>query len=258
MRAVGEHPVPAGPLAVRWLAHNIGRVRAGALHRFRLSFENAGAAGWRDVKLSYHWLDPLGNAVLWDGVRTDLPAAEPGHRLGVEAAMRGPIPPGRYRLAFDLVLEHRYWFAEVGNTPLDLEVRVEPRIERRLAAVGASNSLLLAQKEELVPIEEAEAVAHVAPGVEPAPDWSRRVLDAHQEGYAVVGGSIDAGRRRTLAPWAPGVGRVPGFAHPLVCPSVVTGIEPVWADPVAGLPAAGPPAEEPGVFDGRIVIRLRD
>jgi hypothetical protein len=252
------HPVPAGPLAVRWLGHDSDAFRAGALHRVPLALQNAGAAAWREVKLSYHWLDPLGNPVLWDGLRTDLPVTEPGRRLDVQAEVRAPIPPGRYRLAFDLVLEYRYWLGEIGNTPLELDAEVGPRIERRLAAVGTtSNRLLLAQEEPLVALEEAEAVAHLAPGIEPSPDWSRRVLDAHQEGFALVGGSIDAGRSRHLAPWAPGTGRNPGFQHPLLCPSAVRDVEPSWVDPVEGLPAAAPPGDEPWVYDGRIVLNLR-
>jgi hypothetical protein len=101
-------------------------------------------------------------------------------------------------------------------------------------------------------------VAYLAPGVVPGPDWSRRVLDAHQEGYAVVAGAIEAeGRRaRALAQWAPGSGRVPGFPGPLLCPSVVKGVEPEWMDEVAGLPAVARPHEEPCVYDGRIRARL--
>ena len=257
MERVGEHAIPAGPLAVRWLAHGVRTIKAGALHGVPVMLENAGAAPWRDVKLSYHWLDPLGNPVLWDGLRTELGPVEPGRRVELEGQVRGPIPPGRYRLAFDLVIEHRYWFGEVGNAPLEVEVPVEPRIERRLAVTGLSNTVLLGQEEALVALEEAEAVAHLAPRVRPAADWSRRVLDAHQEGYAIVGGSIDAGRMRALAPWAPGPGRVPAFPHPLLCPSIVQGIEPGWLDPVEGLPAAAPPTREPGVYDGRIVLQLR-
>ena len=39
---MGEHPVPAGPLAVRWLAHELGPVQAGALTRAHVVVENAG------------------------------------------------------------------------------------------------------------------------------------------------------------------------------------------------------------------------
>jgi hypothetical protein len=87
------------------------------------------------------------------------------------------------------------------------------------------------------------------------------MLEAHREGYAVVGGSVevDGGRLRrrphALAPYAPGVGRVPGFAHPLVCASVIKGVEVEWTE-VGGLPAAIPPQDEPWLYDGRITVRL--
>lgn len=262
MERVGEHAVPAGPLAVRWLGHDVGRPRAGALGAARLALENAGTAAWRDVRLAYHWLDRLGNPIVWDGLRTELAPVAPGGRVELEARLRGPIPPGPYRLAFDLVIEGRFWLAELGNTPLELEVVVAPRIGRALAARGA---VAANQEEPLVPESDAEAVAFLAPGYEPAPDWSRRVLDAHQEGYAVVGGSIDATewlvsltkRSRPLAPWAPGAGRRPGFSHPLLCPSVVKGIEVEWVEGVEDLPAARPPTDEPWLYDGRITARLR-
>ena len=34
------------------------------------------------------------------------------------------MPPGRHRLAFDLVLEHRYWLSEIGNSMLEVDVEV--------------------------------------------------------------------------------------------------------------------------------------
>lgn len=257
-------PVPKGPLAVRWHGLELGPVRAGALASARVELENAGSAAWRPgLSVSYHWLDGLGNPIVWDGIRT--PFAEPvapGARVAVDARIRGPLPPGRYRLALDLVEEHLLWLAEVGNAPLERDVEVEPRVRRALAARGGDAVALAAQEEPLVPEEEAEAVAHLADGVAPAPDWSRRVLDAHQEGYALVGGSVTAPRgllRRggELEPYAPGPGRVPGFGYPLVCPSVVRGVEPAWVEPVAGLPAARPPAGEPWVYDARIALRAR-
>jgi hypothetical protein len=177
--------------------------------------------------------------------------------------LRGPIPPGRYRLSIDLVDEGRAWFGELGNQALELEQEVVPRVGRALAARGGEPEALAAQEEPLVAENEAEVVAHLAAGCAPAPDWSRLVLDAHQEGYALVGGAIAAsggllGRTpKELAPWAPGTGRVPRFPHPLLCPSVVTGVEPAWIDPVAGLPAARAPDGEPWLYDGRILIRAR-
>jgi hypothetical protein len=231
-----------------------------------VSVENAGTATWRDgVNLAYHWLDHLGNPIVWDGIRTPLPReVPPGGTLELEARVRAPLPPGRYRLALDLVDEGRLWFAELGNPALESDHEIAPRIERRLAARGGDPQALAAQEEPLVREEEAEAVAHLAAGVAPPSDWSRRVLDAHQEGFAAVGGAVApaggflARRRLTeqLAPWAPGPGRVPGFAQPLLCPSVVRDVEADWAEPIHGLPALRPPPDEPWVHDGRIVVRL--
>jgi hypothetical protein len=279
MQRVGEHPVPAGPLAVRWLAWELDPPRAGVRARARLELENAGSAAWRTreenegVHLAYHWLDELGNPIVWDGIRTEFDGdVEPGQRLSLEALVRAPIPPGAYRLAFDLVEEGRWWFEEIGNTPLALPVQVAPRIARRALAVrGADPGALDALEEPPVPESEAEAVAQLAPGVVPDPDWSRRVLDAHERGYAAVAGSVavEGGpleRRRLgreLAAWRPGVGVVPGFDRPLLCASVLAGTRVRPADEVAGLPAVWPPDpfsvedREPWLYDGRIALRLR-
>ena len=207
MERVGEHPVPVGPLAVRWVAYELGEQRAGVATRARLRLENAGSAPWRSrgregVHLAYHWLDPLGNAIVWDGNRTALPATvPPGEAVELEATVVAPRPPGSYRLAFDLVEELRYWFEELGSSTLDLPVEVRPRIDARRLAVqvhGAPDpdvaAALAAQAEPIV-ADDAVAVAHLVPGAIPAPDWSRLLLDAHAEGYGAVGGAIEAESR---------------------------------------------------------------
>src|SRR5262245_56296668 len=93
---IREHRVPAGPLAVRWLAYDPRPAQAGTLAPWRVELENAGAARWDGVKLAYHWLDERGNPIVWDGLRTDLPALEPGSRAVVAPSVRAPILPGRY------------------------------------------------------------------------------------------------------------------------------------------------------------------
>ncbi len=47
MERVGEHAVPVGPLAVRWLAYELEDARAGVEGRARVRLENAGSAAWR-------------------------------------------------------------------------------------------------------------------------------------------------------------------------------------------------------------------
>jgi hypothetical protein len=262
MERVGEHPIPAGPLAVRWLGYDVPELRAGAESPARVVLENAGTATWRSrrldgVKLSYHWLDDRGNAIVWDGPRTAFPRpVEPGATIDVELTLRMPQPPGSYRLAFDLVEEYRFWFAEIGSTPLELPVEVRPRIDARSLAVvvhgGADErtSAALAAQDEPVIEADPVAVAHLVPGAVPAPDWSRRILDAHAEGYVAVGGSLET-KEKALRPWAPGGGRNPAFAAPLLLPSLLHG-EPTEH---LGLPAHLP-GEEPWLFDGRIRLRL--
>ncbi|HXG77272.1 MAG TPA: hypothetical protein VNJ53_11935 [Gaiellaceae bacterium] len=270
MQRIGEHPLPTGPLAVRWLACELEEPRAGVVGRARVVLENAGSAPWRSrgragVQASYHWLDPLGNPVVWDGLRTALPReVRPGETVELELRVLAPRPPGRYRLALDLVEELRFWFREVGSYAPELDVAVAPRIsERRLRAVvhggpdPETEAALAAQEEPLVE-EDAAAVAHLVAGALPAPDWSRLLLDAHAEGWAAVGGAVQvagglAARRERprLAPWAPGGGRNPRFGRPLLFPSLLDGREPSTAE---GLPAY---AGDDALFEGRALVRLR-
>ena len=228
------------PLAARWPYWSLGTPRAGALTIARAAVENAGSVTWgADIAASYHWLDEHGNAIVWDGLRTPLPSpVAPGKRVSLDIIVRAPIPPGPYRFALDLVAEHRAWFSEIGEPGPELAVGVLPRIE------GAE----LAQ----------ESTVHLPPGAALDPAWEERALGLHAEGYAVVAGAIAAPRRlrRALAPWAPGAGRVPGFAYALLCPSILDGIEVERVPDVEGLPAFRPPGLEPWIYDASLVLEL--
>jgi hypothetical protein len=213
--------------------------RAGALGSARVEIENAGSATWRDdVSCSYHWLDGLGNPIVWDGLRTPLPRpVGTGERLTLRVAVRAPIPPGRYRFALDLVAEHRAWFGELGAPGPVEELDVRPRVEAT-------------QLEDVADL-------HLPPGWELAPGSADLALAAHAEGYAAVGGSVEAPRRlrRKLEAWSDRAGRDPGFAHPLLCPSVLRGVGLERLADVEGLPAFAAPADEAWIYDGRIVVR---
>jgi hypothetical protein len=228
--------VSTGPYAVRFGAFPDVAPQAGAVEEVRLAVENTGSLAWRrDLFLSYHWLDARDNPIHWDGIRTPAPPLEPGDRVTVTARVRAPIPPGRYRLAFDLVAEFRAWFSELGSAMLVRDVEVAPRA--------------------------GEPSAALPDGWERAADWDERVRAAHAEGYGVVAGAVEwprgvlNRRPRELAPYQPGQGRVPGFGAPLLAPSVLPGIELEPLGELAGLPAFAAPRDEPWTYDGRIVLR---
>ena len=220
-----------GPLVARWRTLEHEPVEAGTLVTARAEVENAGTAPWRTrghedgLFLSYHWLDDRGNPIVWDGRRTALERmVAPGETLRQTLAIRAPIPPGRYRLAVDLVEEHRFWLAELGNEPFAKTVDVAPR--------DASGARVF--------------------GAEPGDEWLQAAAALHGEGYSAVGGAIDA---RGFPEYAPGGGRHPRFPHPLVCPSLLPGLEPNTE--VDGLPAYLASGDEPAMYDGRLVLRLR-
>ena len=259
------------PLVPVWCDRTIAPQRAGATTRARVVLRNGGAATWRSrgetgLQLSYHWLDRSGNAIYWDGERAPFPRpVAPGETVAVEIGLIAPRPPGRYVLSFDLVEEDRFWLSEVGLPTFDLEVEVAPLIgERRLAVVvhggpDERTSVALAAQHEALVDEAPVATAHLVSGAEPAPDWSRLVLDAHAEGWSAVGPAVEpAGgiverrvARRRLAAWAPG-GRSPRFEHPLLLPSLLEGLE-AQAESEHGLPVYD---GEGGLFEGRAVVRL--
>lgn len=262
MERIGEHPVNAGPLAPRWVAWSLETPRAGVTSVARVALENAGTATWRShgengVMASFHWLDPLGNPIVWDGPRTPLPRpVGPGEHVELEFAVTAPRPPGPYRIAFDLVEEHRFWFAEVGAIPLEVDVDVAPRIATRNLSVVVHGGVddrtaaALAAQEEPIAAAGGVAVAHLIAGATPPPTWSRLLLDAHAEGWAAVGtGVAREGRDRELEPWgAPG--RHPRFDPPLLLPSLLDGLEPTEH---LGLPAYDGPDR---LYDGRVVVTL--
>ena len=272
------HAVPAGPLAVRWLAHELPPFRAGTTTIGRLELQNAGTAAWRsrpgrDIHLSYHWLDPLGNAIVWAGAFILLPErVAPDEVVDIHVTVRAPMPPGRYRLAFDLVNEGRYWFHELGNDRLELDVDVLPRLANRTLAVSVSGDdpahlaatrSALEQQEEPI-ADDGEATAYLLAGCRPEPGWSRLVLDALEEGYAAVAGSVEVQgarlRNRGLAAeldaWKPGFGRSPGWSLPLLCPAVADGAAAPVPGP-GGLPAVDPAEIADAVLvDGRIRVAV--
>jgi len=230
--------VSRGPLAVRFGTPPVVRPQAGTVEQVRLELENVGALPWAaGTFVSYHWLDNRDNPIVWDGIRTEAPPLAPGERSAVALDVRAPIPPGRYRLAFDMVAELRAWFSELGSPMLAEDVDVAARA--------------------------GEPSAVLPSGFERAADWEERVRAAHAEGYGVVAGAVEwpgglfHRRPRELTPYAPGPGRIPGFSAPLLAPSLLPGVELEPLGELAGLPAFAAPREEPWIYDGRIILRRK-
>ncbi len=167
----------ARPLAVRWGAHELPELHAGSLEdRASRARERGrrrrGAATASPSRTTGSTSSATRSSGTGCGPGVE---AEPGTGAAVDLLVRSPIPPGRYRLSIDLVDESRFWFGELGEPTLDFDVDVLPREGAGVASLG-------------------DAI--------PAPDWQERVLAAHREGYAVVGGSVE-GRRlpAELAPY---------------------------------------------------------
>ncbi len=96
----------------------------GALLVVPITVTNAGRLTWRPdadppFRVSYHWVDAETTRIVqFDGARTPLPGAiAPGTSRRIDARVRMPRAAGQYRIAWDIVQEHRLWFSgEPGAT----------------------------------------------------------------------------------------------------------------------------------------------
>ena len=226
--------------------------------------------------LSYHWLDPLGNPLVFDGLRTPLPdGVPPGGRIEADVVVGFPASTWHATDRLRSADRRTNLVRRCREPPLTCTVRVLPRLRQRTLAVSppdgpaelvaASRSALEQQEEPITQV--GEATAFLAAGCAPAPDWSRRILDSLEEGFGAVAGSIDVlggfRDRRALAevfaPWKPGFGRAPGWSHSLLCPAVVADrvLDATWTPQFYGLPSL-----DPGSFadlwlcDGRIRVEV--
>ena len=87
------------------------------------------SAGGNPVTLSYHWINSAGKTVVWDGLRTKLPADVPAGQLTqVQATLAFPSAPGTYLLRWDLVQEGISWFSGKGVKMPEQTVSVTPYI----------------------------------------------------------------------------------------------------------------------------------
>ena len=84
------------------------------------------AKGRNAVYLSYHWLDPKRQIVVYEGLRTPLPRdLTPGEAVTLKAAIRAPEKTGDYLLHLTLVQEWVAWFSEMDGGYILIPVSVK-------------------------------------------------------------------------------------------------------------------------------------
>jgi SpoIID/LytB domain protein len=157
------------------------------------------AAGANPIDLSYHWSDPAGNVVVWDGIRNPLPAdVAPGASATVTAQVRTPDRPGAYTLTFDLVREGIAWFGSMGAVPLRLPTNVATATYGAAYAISASASVLLGEQRTLaVTVTNSGNVPWSATGANPI-NLSYHIFDS--AGNVVVWDGARTGIATDLAP----------------------------------------------------------
>lgn len=126
----------AEPDVDRWYrasyaAHPLPGIAPNATISATVTIRNEGlvtwtSAGLRPVALSYHWLDARSRLVVrYNGRRTAMPApVAPGQAITLVAPVQAPLAPGKYILAWDMVVENGGWFSERGNPVAELPVMV--------------------------------------------------------------------------------------------------------------------------------------
>jgi hypothetical protein len=133
------------------------RARGGALATFPIRLSNSGREAWPyapeprpgTVSLAGHLSDSQGEVVAADLFHLPLPrTVGPGEQVEMPCLFRAPLPPGRYRLKLDLVMEHVCWFEQRGSRPLEVDLLVtteapdstNPGLLRAILELGAAAS----------------------------------------------------------------------------------------------------------------------
>ena len=268
MERVGEHPVPAGPLAVRWLAYELEEQRAGVATQARLRFQNAGTAPWRSrgregVQLAYHWLDPLGNAIVWDGERARLFHSRAARRNGGTRLVgdRAAALPGAIAWRSTSSRSSGSGSPELGSAMLDLPIEVRPLIEERRLAVSVHGPVDAGARSRALRTGGGPGHRGCGRGSRTSfPASCPRPIGRASSSTRTPRATRQSGRRSTPSPDRPTESRRLGAqeagatrASASRCSSVCS-----WtvSSPMTheGLPAF--PAHD-GLFEGRAVIRLR-
>lgn len=96
-------------------------------------------------RLAYHWRDAAGQAVIYDGERTQLPeVVAPGESITLQARLVAPEQPGPLRLQWKLVREGVRWVpTEDNETPVEIADSDRPALALSVQA-GQANEKVVA------------------------------------------------------------------------------------------------------------------
>ena len=115
---------------------------------FSVTVSNTGIATWpaagaTPVHLSYPWLGPSGQVVVWDGARGLLPAdVAPGQSAVVAIPIVSPVSVGPFTLRLDLVQEGVTWFSAQGVTPRDIAISITTGVGATYAFASPATAFL--------------------------------------------------------------------------------------------------------------------
>ena len=163
---------------------------SGATYQIAVPITNTGTVSWPaqpvstatastpQVTLSYHWIDSSGKAVVWDGLRTQLPKdVDPKASVTVNATVVAPATPCGCVLVFDLVREGVAWFGSLGSVPLRLPGAVLPVIYAAVFGAPATVAAYFGEPKTLqITITNAGNIAWNATGPNPI-EVSYHLLD---------------------------------------------------------------------------------
>src|SRR5207302_1139550 len=146
-------------LIATYVASPPGSVAAGAAFVVSVALSNTGTDTWKStapglVNLSYHWYDPSGAPVVWDGARTPLGGdIAPTQQRVVQLAVSAPATPGAFLLRIALVQEGVGWLAPSNPYAITLQ----PPYVARFGAVTLPSFIAGGTYQVSVPVTNAGA-----------------------------------------------------------------------------------------------------
>ncbi|MBI2849290.1 MAG: N-acetylmuramoyl-L-alanine amidase [Chloroflexi bacterium] len=139
-----------------WGSHNVPAImRRGETASVQITLQNKGKVTWstsgsNPFHLGYHWYRADGTQYVQDQTedrRSGLPTpAAFGQTVTVSALVTAPREAGVYTLRWDMVQEGVTWFANQGNSTLDMTVRVEEVYRADIAGVSFPSQMFAGQR----------------------------------------------------------------------------------------------------------------